>query len=81
VKNREVNMQNSLDFPPKYKNIMIEGGSEFLNAIYAKVDWFLIFHSPYFELKGKKRVKLDLHLRTLYNSHINDDVFSWYKKL
>ncbi|MDR1461061.1 MAG: bifunctional diaminohydroxyphosphoribosylaminopyrimidine deaminase/5-amino-6-(5-phosphoribosylamino)uracil reductase RibD [Campylobacteraceae bacterium] len=80
VKSRNVIMQNSLDFPKKYKNIMVEGGSNFLQTMKDKVNWFLIFYSNSFSSKGKQRVKIDLNLKLIYSSNVGDDLFCWYKQ-
>ncbi|MDR2636167.1 MAG: bifunctional diaminohydroxyphosphoribosylaminopyrimidine deaminase/5-amino-6-(5-phosphoribosylamino)uracil reductase RibD [Campylobacteraceae bacterium] len=80
VKNRKVLIQNSLDFPKQYKNIMVEGGSNFLNVMSEKVDRFLIFHSCDFSQEGSKRVEIDLKLKLLYQGFIGNCSFGWYRK-
>ncbi|MDR1285449.1 MAG: bifunctional diaminohydroxyphosphoribosylaminopyrimidine deaminase/5-amino-6-(5-phosphoribosylamino)uracil reductase RibD [Campylobacteraceae bacterium] len=80
VKNRNVIIQNSLDFPKEYKNIMIEGGGNFLQAMRDRVDWFLIFHSNSFSSEKKQSVNIDLNLKLIYSSHIGDDLFGWYRR-
>jgi diaminohydroxyphosphoribosylaminopyrimidine deaminase/5-amino-6-(5-phosphoribosylamino)uracil reductase len=81
VKNRKVIMQNNLDFPKGYKNIMIEGGGKFLELMQDRVDWFLIFHSNFFKSEGQKSIKFDLNLKLIHSSFIGNDRFAWYKKL
>ncbi|MDR3178304.1 MAG: bifunctional diaminohydroxyphosphoribosylaminopyrimidine deaminase/5-amino-6-(5-phosphoribosylamino)uracil reductase RibD [Campylobacteraceae bacterium] len=80
VKNRKVIIQDSLDFPKEYKNIMAEGGSGFLEVMKDRVDWFLIFHSNFFSHEGGKSIKSDLRLKLVHNSFIQNDRFGWYKK-
>ncbi|MDR1614662.1 MAG: bifunctional diaminohydroxyphosphoribosylaminopyrimidine deaminase/5-amino-6-(5-phosphoribosylamino)uracil reductase RibD [Campylobacteraceae bacterium] len=80
VKNRKVLVQNSLEYPKKYKNIMIEGGSNFLRLMSEKTDYFLIFRSADFSEKGDKKIKMDLKLKLLYQSSIGADSFGWYCK-
>ncbi|MDR1976481.1 MAG: bifunctional diaminohydroxyphosphoribosylaminopyrimidine deaminase/5-amino-6-(5-phosphoribosylamino)uracil reductase RibD [Campylobacteraceae bacterium] len=80
VKDREMIVQNSLDFPKKYKNIMIEGGSSFLRAMSDKADRFLIFHSADFSERGRERIEIDLRLKLLYQGSIGADSFGWYYK-
>ncbi|MDR2100348.1 MAG: bifunctional diaminohydroxyphosphoribosylaminopyrimidine deaminase/5-amino-6-(5-phosphoribosylamino)uracil reductase RibD [Campylobacteraceae bacterium] len=81
VKNREVLVQNSLEFPKGYKNIMVEGGSNFLRAMSDKVDRFLIFHGCDFSLNGRKRIEVDLKLRLLYQGSVGGCSFGWYRKV
>ncbi|MDR0762556.1 MAG: bifunctional diaminohydroxyphosphoribosylaminopyrimidine deaminase/5-amino-6-(5-phosphoribosylamino)uracil reductase RibD [Campylobacteraceae bacterium] len=80
VKNRETIIQSGLDFPEKYKNIMVEGGSNFLRAMSDRVDRFLIFHSCDFSLKGSKKIETDLKLKLLHQSHVDNCSFGWYRK-
>jgi diaminohydroxyphosphoribosylaminopyrimidine deaminase/5-amino-6-(5-phosphoribosylamino)uracil reductase len=80
VKNRKVLTQNSLEFSKKYKNIMIEGGSNFLRIMSGRVDRFLIFRSCDFSLKGSKNIETDLKLKLLYQGFVGNCSFSWYNK-
>ncbi|MDR2081907.1 MAG: bifunctional diaminohydroxyphosphoribosylaminopyrimidine deaminase/5-amino-6-(5-phosphoribosylamino)uracil reductase RibD [Campylobacteraceae bacterium] len=81
VKNRKVLVQNSLEFPKKYKNIMIEGGSNFLRAMNGKTDRFLIFHGSDFGLSGSKRIETDLKLKLLYQGCVGNCSFGWHSKV
>ncbi|MDR2789379.1 MAG: bifunctional diaminohydroxyphosphoribosylaminopyrimidine deaminase/5-amino-6-(5-phosphoribosylamino)uracil reductase RibD [Campylobacteraceae bacterium] len=81
VKDRKVLVQNSAEFPKEYKNIMIEGGSNFLRAMSGKADRFLIFHSSDFSAKGVKRIETDLRLKLLYQGFIGNCSFGWYGKM
>ncbi|MDR0666374.1 MAG: bifunctional diaminohydroxyphosphoribosylaminopyrimidine deaminase/5-amino-6-(5-phosphoribosylamino)uracil reductase RibD [Campylobacteraceae bacterium] len=80
VKNRETIIQSGLDFPKKYKNIMVEGGSNFLRAMSGRVDRFLIFHSYDFSLKGSKKIETDLKLKLLYQGCVGNCSFGWYRR-
>ncbi len=46
IKNREINIGDSLDFLDKPSFIIIEGGEGMLNALSKKIDWFLIYQTP-----------------------------------
>ncbi|MDR0408368.1 MAG: bifunctional diaminohydroxyphosphoribosylaminopyrimidine deaminase/5-amino-6-(5-phosphoribosylamino)uracil reductase RibD [Campylobacteraceae bacterium] len=81
VKNRKVIIQNNIDIPKKYKNIMMEGGSNFLQAMRNKVDWFLIFHSNLFSSAEGRSIKTNLNLKLIHNSRIENDIFGWYKQI
>jgi diaminohydroxyphosphoribosylaminopyrimidine deaminase/5-amino-6-(5-phosphoribosylamino)uracil reductase len=79
VKNREVAISNDINFPKKYKNIMIEGGSNFLNLLKDRVNWLLIFHNSSFSTIGSLHIRTDLNLKLLHINKIDDEYISWYK--
>jgi len=79
VKNREVIISNGIDFPKKYKNIMVEGGGNFLNFLKGTINWLLIFHNSSFSTIGSLHIKTDLNLKLLHMDKINDEYISWYK--
>ena len=79
VKNRHVFIQNSKNFPKKYKNIMIEGGSNFLNFLKDEINWLLIFHNSSFSIKGNLYIKTNLNLKLLHINKIENEYISWYK--
>ncbi|MDR1008439.1 MAG: bifunctional diaminohydroxyphosphoribosylaminopyrimidine deaminase/5-amino-6-(5-phosphoribosylamino)uracil reductase RibD [Campylobacteraceae bacterium] len=80
VKDRKTIIQNSLDFPKKYRNIMVEGGNNFLCAMSSRVDRFLIFRSCDFNLNGNKKIEADLKLKLLYQGIVDNCSFGWYRK-
>lgn len=79
VKNREVFISNNKEFPKKYKNIMIEGGSNFLNFLKDEIDWLLIFHGSSFSTNGSSYIKSDLNLKLLHVNRIDNEYISWHK--
>lgn len=79
IKNREVFISNNKEFPKKYKNIMVEGGSNFLNFLKDEIDWLLIFHGSSFSTNGSSYIKSDLNLKLLHVNRIDNEYISWHK--
>lgn len=80
VKNRKVMFQNNLDIPKEYKNVMIEGGNNFLNSFKNFADMFLVFRNSNFQDKSVKTANLNLDLKLLHTFNIENDIISWYIK-
>lgn len=81
VKNRKVDISETKNFPSKYKNIMVEGGSEFLDFMKDSVDWVLIFHNSSFSLDGSNYIKTQLNLKLMHIIQIENEYICWYKKI
>jgi hypothetical protein len=46
-----------------------------------RVDWFLIIYGGFFDKTGEIRPKLNLRLKLLHTSSIDNDILNWYKKI
>ncbi|MCD8478751.1 MAG: hypothetical protein LRY68_13560 [Sulfurospirillum sp.] len=58
---------------------MIEGGAGMLEAMESKVEWYLIFRSPY--TKEGEEIKLPKGLQEVFSQTIGEDTMSWYRRV
>lgn len=79
VKNRSVEISDSLENAFKKPLVMFEGGENFLKNLDKRVEWFLIYRSSQF--KDAPNVGLNLKLKRLFGSNFLDDGYGWFKRI
>lgn len=77
IKNRQVNIKNSLNLAWEKKFVMFEGGENFLKNLPPNIKWLLIYRSNRF--LNEKSLNLDLNLKILHQENFGDDTKIWYK--
>ncbi len=77
VKNRKVFIEDNLEKIKKYKYILIEGGSNMLEATKDIIDWYLFFIAP--KIKKGKCLQNNFTLTTLHKDTISNDLIIWSK--
>ncbi len=79
VPNRHVFVDATLEKINAYSMVMIEGGAGMLEAMESKVEWYLIFRSPY--TKEGEEIKLPKGLQEVFSQTIGEDTMSWYRRV
>ena len=79
VPNRHVFVDATLEKINAYSMVMIEGGAGMLEAMENKVEWYLIFRSPY--TKEGEEIKLPKGLQEVFSQTIGEDTMSWYRRV
>lgn len=79
IPNRHVFVDATLEKINAYSMVMIEGGAGMLEAMENKVEWYLIFRSPY--TKEGEEIKLPKGLQEVFSQTIGEDTMSWYRRV
>lgn len=79
VPNRHVFVDATLEKINAYSMVMIEGGAGMLEAMENKIEWYLIFRSPY--TKEGEEIKLPKGLQEVFSQTIGEDTMSWYRRV
>jgi len=77
VKNREVEISNSLDFS-KPSFILVEGGEGMINALKDDIDWLLQYQTPTLSTYSLS-YNIDLKLSFIFQDKIGMDLLLWSK--
>lgn len=78
VPNRKVIITDSLDVLDSYNFVLAEGGSEFLEAIWDEIGYFLHYQNS--SLLGGKSLTNGKKLNLIYSEVNGEDLMGWYKK-
>ena len=80
VKDRSVEVHNSLDFLDKKGFYLVEGGEGMLNALKNRIDWLLIYQTP--KLSSKQlSYNINSNLQFLHTSRNSKDILIWSRFL
>lgn len=79
VKNRKVEIANSLDGAFGRNLVMFEGGENFLRNLDDRVDWILLYQSS--EFKNTSNIRLNLPFKRLFSQNFGSDTLSWLKRI
>lgn len=77
VKNRAVNMENSLDLAWNKNFVLFEGGENFLKIIPKNIAWLLLYRSSKF--LQNENLSLDLNFKVLHEEKFAQDYIIWCK--
>ena len=80
IKERSVEVHNSLDFLDKKGFYLVEGGEGMLNALKNRIDWLLIYQTP--KLSSKQlSYNINSNLQFLHTSRNSKDILIWSRFL
>ncbi|QKF92781.1 bifunctional diaminohydroxyphosphoribosylaminopyrimidine deaminase/5-amino-6-(5-phosphoribosylamino)uracil reductase RibD [Campylobacter sp. CCUG 57310] len=79
VKNRNVEISDSLENAFEKPLVMFEGGENFLKNLDERVKWILIYQSS--EFKNAPNARLNLKLKRLFSSNFASDSYAWLKRI
>ncbi|MCO4844837.1 MAG: bifunctional diaminohydroxyphosphoribosylaminopyrimidine deaminase/5-amino-6-(5-phosphoribosylamino)uracil reductase RibD [Sulfurovum sp.] len=80
VKNRSVEIINSLDFLEKPSFVLVEGGEGMLKALQEKIDWMLLYQTPKLSTNNLT-YNTTMNLHFLHQDKKDIDLMIWSKQI
>ncbi len=80
IKNRKVEIANTLDFLNKPSFVLVEGGEGMLEALREKIDWLLIYQTPKLS-SNALTYNATMNLQFLYTQKKDVDMMIWSRNL